>query len=88
MSKSEKPPEARQNQDEATKTQPTEKDGPAAAPAAGTSQNGMKSAAKSSEGRHDWLARGLRQFYDKALQDPMPQSFQDLLDKLDERDCS
>lgn len=88
MNKSEKPPEVRQNRDEAAKAQPTEKDDPAVAPAAGTSQRGMKTAAKSSEGRRDWLARGLRQLYDKALQDPIPQSFQDLLDKLDERDRS
>lgn len=88
MSKSEKPPEARQNRDEATKSQPTEKEGPPAAPAAGASQSGMKTAAKSSEARRDWLARGLRQLYDKALQDPIPQSLQDLLDKLDEGDRS
>lgn len=87
MSKPEKPSEARPNRD-GTTAQLTEGSGPVAAPSAGTPQSGMKSAARSSGVRRDWLARGLRQLYDKALQDPIPQSFQDLLDKLDEKDQS
>ena len=33
----------------------------------------------------DW-ANGLRQLYDSVVEEPLPDSFQDLLDKLDVKD--
>ncbi|MEP0188934.1 MAG: NepR family anti-sigma factor [Erythrobacter sp.] len=35
------------------------------------------------QGSPDW-ADGLRQFYDSVVDEPLPDSFKDLLDKLDE----
>lgn len=36
-----------------------------------------------SQQRRDWLERGLKQLYDKTLEDPIPDSFRELLEKLD-----
>ncbi|HCH94757.1 MAG TPA: hypothetical protein DFK13_07910 [Erythrobacter sp.] len=36
-------------------------------------------------GDPDW-ANGLRQLYDSVVEEPLPDSFQDLLDKLDVKD--
>ena len=36
-------------------------------------------------GGPDW-ANGLRQLYDSVVEEPLPDSFQDLLDKLDVKD--
>ncbi len=42
-------------------------------------------AASGKEKHPDW-ANGLRQLYDSVVDEPLPDSFQDLLDKLDTND--
>ncbi len=63
---------------------------PGSAPAANTSPPQPKSAGgkpnNPSDARRDWLARGLKQIYDKTLSDPIPETFRSLLEKLDRTD--
>lgn len=45
----------------------------------------LGSHAGGAENRPDW-ANGLKQLYDSVVDEPLPDSFQDLLDKLDAKD--
>lgn len=46
---------------------------------------GAKGRRNESSDLPDWLGKGLRELYDDVLNDPVPDDFQDLLDKLDRK---
>jgi hypothetical protein len=65
------------------------KKGGARSPAKGAKSPARKSAAgkapaKPSAGKPDWT-RGLRQLYDSVVDEPLPDNFKNLLDKLDKK---
>ena len=48
-------------------------------------KKGGETAGKGSPGQEQWTS-GLRQIYDQVVQEPLPDSFKDLLDQLDDKD--
>lgn len=58
----------------------TSKKGGAQRPAKG----GKSPAGKTAEGQPDWT-RSLRQLYDSVVDEPLPDNFKNLLDKLDKK---
>lgn len=53
-------------------------------PAKGAKPSASKIAPKSSQAKPDWTS-SLRQLYDSVVDEPLPDNFKNLLDKLDKK---